>query len=90
MKHIVLNSWSNFERALRDALVAISYGEKVVVRNFELTTTDIDEADNPLREVDRLALVMTTGVDRDETSPFWDVPIRYRHKPNCSRVRFSP
>ncbi len=69
MKQVVLADWSDFERELRAELGARGHGESVIARNFSLTTTTEDFA-----ETDRLALVRSTGTDRDETSHFWDVP----------------
>jgi hypothetical protein len=73
MKHIRLDSWNEFATALKHELNVLGYAENVVVRNFELVTTEIDDQFFPQGEVDRLDLVFKTGTDRDATSPFWNV-----------------
>lgn len=65
MKQVVLADWSDFESELRAELGALGHAENVIARNFSLTTMTADFV-----ETDRLALVRSTGTDRDETSPF--------------------
>ncbi|HZL51465.1 MAG TPA: hypothetical protein VFC37_11015 [Terracidiphilus sp.] len=68
MKTVVLADWSEFEESLRHELATLRHTVNIIARNFALTTTTKDCV-----ETNRLALVLSTGTDRDETSPFWDV-----------------
>ncbi len=69
---IELQDWPEFAEALPRALAAAGHVGLVAVRNFELNTVDIDEEFNPLRDVDRLAVVRETGTDRDDSSDMWN------------------
>jgi hypothetical protein len=67
VKKIRLTDWSEFENILREELRAIAHHGPVTVRNFQLVTFT-DGGD----ELDRLAIALSTGTDRDGDSPFWN------------------
>lgn len=68
MKRVFLGDWSEFEGALRAELKAMGYTGLVTARNFQLVTFTED-----CEEVDRLAIALSTGTDRDAESSFWNV-----------------
>ena len=69
MKHIVLTDWSDFEEGLRTELGVLRHEGHVIARNFSVTSVTADFV-----ETDRLALVLSTGTDRDISSSFWNEP----------------
>jgi hypothetical protein len=80
MKHIFLESWSEFDTSLRAELSRLQHRGHVVVRNFEI------ETNNGKKSVDRLALLLETGTDRDASSRFWDEPEHdYQHGSKSAR-----
>lgn len=66
VKKILLTGWSEFENILREELRTIGHHGLVTVRNFQLVTFTGGD------EVDRLAIVHSTGTDRDGDSAFWN------------------
>lgn len=74
-QQIEINDWADFEQMLRDELARLQFSGMVLVRNFDLETATLDEATMvQTGTVDRLDLVLKTGTDRDDTSPFWNAP----------------
>lgn len=71
---IELDDWSQFSEQLTQALASLGHYGLVAIRNFELLTADLDKDMNQFGETDRLAIVMQTGTDRDNSSPMWDAP----------------
>lgn len=71
-KPIDLEDWTHFGAALHAEMQRIGHAGLVAVRNFQLTTVEVDCDMMPLGEVDRLDLVLRTGTDRDATSWFWN------------------
>lgn len=68
-----LTDWARFDGALRVQLDAISHQERVLVRNFDRVTFNLDENDEiEGKEVNRLQIAIDTGTDRDRQSHFWN------------------
>jgi hypothetical protein len=72
MKHIELQDWSEFDKSLRSELTALNHTRMVAVRLFRRTSFDFRNGFEIIREVNRLAIALGTGTDRDATSPFWN------------------
>lgn len=73
-KVVELNNWGEFADALQGEATAIGHKGLLLIRNFELTTCDVDADMNPIGETDRLDLVRRTGTDRDAASSMWNAP----------------
>lgn len=77
---IELEDWSEFGPALFSELRRLGQSGLVAVRNFQLTTFEVDSDMVPLGEVNRLDIVLRTGTDRDKESWFWNADGHdYRH-----------
>jgi hypothetical protein len=73
-KVVELNNWGEFAGALLGGVTAIGHKGFLLIRNFELTTCDVDADMNSTGETDRLDLVHRTGTDRDAASLMWNAP----------------
>ena len=71
---IELSDWGEFAIQLPTALTEINHQGRVAIRNFDLTTHDLEDGMNIIGEVNRLDLVQRTGTDRDRNSPMWNAP----------------
>ncbi|HBX4909499.1 hypothetical protein [Klebsiella pasteurii] len=83
MKIIEIDEWDEFEKRLVLELDEIEFDGLVLARNFSLETYDVNNENSD--PVDRFSLAKNTGTDRDNDSPFWNVPGHdYEHDINCS------
>lgn len=57
-KHVVIDSWDDFEANLRAELRAINFPRLILFRNFS---------------AERIEIAMSSGTDRDADSQFWNV-----------------
>lgn len=73
-KLIELEDWSEFAGALTREIIAIGHDGLLLIRNFQLVTSDVDEDLKLIGETDRLELVRSTGTDRDAASERWNAP----------------
>jgi hypothetical protein len=68
-----LTDWRDFESALRGQLSAIEHKGRVLVRNFDRVTLNLNEYSDIVGEqVDRLQIAINTGTDRNSESQFWN------------------
>lgn len=67
-----LQDWDEFGPRLWEELTALGFRGRVAIRNFELETAEIDRDMIQTGQINRLALVMSTGTDRDASSEFWN------------------
>jgi hypothetical protein len=71
---IELPDWGKFAIRLPTALTEVNHRGCIAIRNFDLTTYDLDDDMKIIGEVNRLELVQRTGTDRDKNSPMWNAP----------------
>jgi hypothetical protein len=69
---IELNKWVEFDKRLISELNTLDHNGLVLIRNFALTTSDVDDEMNHIGDVDRFDVVLNTGTDRDCNSSMWN------------------
>jgi hypothetical protein len=82
VKVVELEDWDEFAGSLHKELKVIGHCRMVALRNFELSTMQIDPHTMEIigEDVDRLELAIRTGTDRSLDSPMWNAEGHdYRH-----------